>query len=38
MWGSHGEFVVDGNLADVEYLDKLSTIKVPTLILVGRVR
>ena len=35
MWGSHGEFIVDGNLAEVEYLDKLSTIKVPTLILVG---
>jgi proline iminopeptidase len=35
MWGSHGEFIVDGNLAEVEYVDKLSTIKVPTLILVG---
>jgi proline iminopeptidase len=35
MWGSHGEFVVDGNLVSVEYLDRLSTIKVPTLILVG---
>lgn len=35
MWGSHGEFVVDGNLASVEYLDRLPTIKVPTLILVG---
>jgi proline iminopeptidase len=35
MWGSHGEFVVDGNLKEVEYLDKLPTIKVPTLILVG---
>jgi proline iminopeptidase len=35
MWGSHGEFVVDGNLAEVEYLDKLSAIKVPTLIIVG---
>jgi proline iminopeptidase len=35
MWGSHGEFVVDGNLAEVEYVDKLSTIKVPTLIIVG---
>jgi proline iminopeptidase len=35
MWGSHGEFVIDGNLASVEFLDKLPTIKVPTLILVG---
>jgi proline iminopeptidase len=35
MWGSHGEFIVDGNLKEVEYLDRLSTIKVPTLILVG---
>jgi proline iminopeptidase len=35
MWGSHGEFVVDGNLTEVEYLDKLSQIKVPTLIIVG---
>jgi proline iminopeptidase len=35
MWGSDGEFVVDGNLKEVEYLDQLSQIKVPTLILVG---
>jgi proline iminopeptidase len=35
MWGSHGEFVIDGNLSSVEYTDKLSTIKVPTLITVG---
>jgi proline iminopeptidase len=35
MWGSHGEFVIDGNLKSVEYTDRLSTIKVPTLILVG---
>ncbi|HZK95672.1 MAG TPA: alpha/beta fold hydrolase, partial [Prolixibacteraceae bacterium] len=35
MWGSHGEFVVDGNLTSVEYTDQLSTIKVPTLITVG---
>lgn len=35
MWGSHGEFVVDGNLTEVEYLDRLSQIKVPTLIIVG---
>lgn len=35
MCGSHGEFVVDGNLASVEYADRLGTIKVPTLITVG---
>jgi proline iminopeptidase len=35
MWGSHGEFIIDGNLKSVEYDDQLSTIKVPTLITVG---
>ena len=35
MWGSHGEFVIDGNLASVEYVERLSTIKIPTLVLVG---
>ena len=35
MWGSHGEFVVDGNLTEVEWVDRLAEIKVPTLILVG---
>jgi len=35
MWGSHGEFVVDGNLTSVEYADRLAAIKVPTLITVG---
>jgi proline iminopeptidase len=35
MWGSHGEFVIDGNLKSVEYTDRLSTIKVPTLLVVG---
>lgn len=35
MWGSNGEFVVDGNLASVEYADKLPKLKVPTLITVG---
>jgi len=35
MWGSHGEFVIDGNLASVEYADRLPTIRVPTLITVG---
>jgi proline iminopeptidase len=35
MWGSHGEFVIDGNLASVEYTDRLATLKMPTLITVG---
>jgi proline iminopeptidase len=35
MWGSHGEFVIDGNLSSVEYVDRLSWIHVPTLVLVG---
>lgn len=35
MWGSNGEFVIDGNLKSVEYVDKLPTIKVPTLIIAG---
>lgn len=35
MWGSDGEFVIDGNLKSVEYVDRLHTIRVPTLVLVG---
>jgi proline iminopeptidase len=35
MWGSHGEFVIDGNLKSVEYTDRLATIRVPTLITAG---
>jgi proline iminopeptidase len=35
MWGEHGEFVIDGNLKSVEYVDRLPSIKVPTLVLVG---
>ena len=35
MWGSDGEFVIDGNLKSVEYVDRLPTIHVPTLIVVG---
>ncbi|MDO9256036.1 MAG: proline iminopeptidase-family hydrolase [Bacteroidales bacterium] len=35
MWGSNGEYVIDGNLKSVEYTDRLSTITVPTLITVG---
>ena len=35
MWGSSGEFVIDGNLSSVEYSEKLTSIKVPTLITAG---
>jgi proline iminopeptidase len=35
MWGSDGEFIIDGNLKSVEYVDKLPTIKVKTLITCG---
>lgn len=35
MWGSDGEFVIDGNLKSVEYLYKLSGIHVPTLVICG---
>jgi len=35
MWGSNGEYIIDGNLKSVEYADRLKTIKVPTLITAG---
>ena len=35
MWGSDGEYIIDGNLKSVEYVDSLHTIKVPTLINCG---
>jgi proline iminopeptidase len=35
MWGSHGEFIIDGNLKSVEYVDRLSAIHVPTLVMAG---
>jgi proline iminopeptidase len=35
MWGSHGEFIIDGNLTCVEYADRLPSLKVPTLVTVG---
>jgi len=35
MWGSNGEYVIDGNLKSVEYVDRLPIIKVPTLINCG---
>lgn len=35
MWGSDGEYIIDGNLKSVEYVDQLHTIKVPTLVNCG---
>jgi len=35
MWGSDGEFVIDGNLKSVEYVERLPTIHIPTLIIAG---
>jgi proline iminopeptidase len=35
MWGSNGEYVIDGNLKSVEYAERLKTIKTPTLITAG---
>ncbi len=35
MWGSDGEYVIDGNLKSVEYTDRLPSIHVPTLIIAG---
>ncbi|HEV2486116.1 MAG TPA: proline iminopeptidase-family hydrolase [Terracidiphilus sp.] len=35
MWGDHGEFIIDGNLKSVEYVDRLLTIHVPTLVMAG---
>src|SRR5262245_39290367 len=35
MWGSHGEFIIDGNLKSVEYADKLPSIHIPTLLICG---
>ena len=35
MWGSHGEFIIDGNLKTVEWVDRLHTIHVPTLVMAG---
>jgi len=35
MWGSDGEFVIDGNLKSVEWVGRLNTIHVATLIVVG---
>jgi proline iminopeptidase len=35
MWGSTGEYVVDGNLGSLDYTEKLKSVRVPTLITVG---
>ena len=35
MWGAHGEYVIDGNLVSAEYTERLSSIRVPTLITAG---
>jgi proline iminopeptidase len=35
MWGSDGEFAIDGNLKSVEYVDRLPSIHVPTLVIAG---
>jgi proline iminopeptidase len=35
MWGSNGEYVIDGNLTSVEYAGRLGTLHVPTLITAG---
>jgi len=35
MWGSDGEFAVTGNLKEVEWVSRLPTIHVPTLVMVG---
>ena len=35
MSGSHGEFIIDGNMTSVEYADKLKTLRVPTLVIAG---
>ncbi|ADV84418.1 proline iminopeptidase-family hydrolase [Terriglobus saanensis] len=35
MWGSDGEFKVTGNLREVEWVERLKTVHVPTLVMVG---
>jgi len=35
MWGSTGEYVVDGNLGNLDFTEKLKSVRVPTLITVG---
>ncbi|HEX4439199.1 MAG TPA: proline iminopeptidase-family hydrolase [Thermoanaerobaculia bacterium] len=35
MWGSDGEFVISGNLKNMEFTDRLAGLNVPTLLVVG---
>jgi proline iminopeptidase len=35
MWGSTGEYVVDGNLAGLDYTEQLKKVRIPTLVTVG---
>jgi proline iminopeptidase len=35
MWGSNGEYIIDGNLTSAEYCDRISGIRVPALITAG---
>ena len=35
MWGSSGEFVIDGNLRSAECGDRLNALRVSTLMTVG---
>ncbi|MGA3027185.1 MAG: proline iminopeptidase-family hydrolase [Bryobacteraceae bacterium] len=35
MWGSRGEFVIDGNLKSVEYAGRLPSLRVRTLVTAG---
>jgi len=35
MSGSHGEFLIDGNMTSVEYADQLEKLQVPTLVIAG---
>jgi pimeloyl-ACP methyl ester carboxylesterase len=35
MWGSHGEFIIDGNLKSVEYAKRLPSLRVRTLVTAG---
>jgi len=35
MWGSHGEYIIDGNLKSVEYANRLPSLRVRTLVTAG---
>lgn len=35
MWGSTGEYVVDGNLTGLDYTESLKKVRVPTLVTAG---